>query len=151
MTLNNTPPRFSVAGGASGPAPTPQPSPPAPPQQAAAPAASSHPVAGRWSLTVVCPNVRRNPLLATAIDVTGPQFSARFSAGGQASGRLAGSRLALTVTFATAEGESLKGDLSLSQRDDAQFSGGGLVSGFGASTSGTVGGPDRLCTVTMTR
>ncbi|MGE0660603.1 MAG: serine/threonine-protein kinase [Reyranellaceae bacterium] len=152
VTLNNTPPRFSVAGGGAAPVQAA-----APQQQAAAPAptqsqaGAGYEFSGAWTLTLDCPTAMRRQLPPIGVAISGPRFSARFGSDGQASGQIADGRLALRLSFTTEIGESIKGELALNQRDGA-FSGGGLLTGFGAATyGGGGGGGDRQCMARMAR
>ena len=159
VTVNNTPPRFTVAGGAaSSPPATPSAQPPpaaaAPPQIAAASpsqASAGYEFAGTWTLTLDCPTAMRRQLPPISVAVSGPSFAARFGGDGQASGQIADGRLALRLSFTTEIGESIKGALVLNQRGGG-FSGGGLLTGFGAATyGGGGGGGDRQCQARMSR
>jgi len=157
VTVNNTPPRFSVAGGAasSPQAASPAPAPAARAVAAAAPpqpqASAGYEFAGTWTLTLDCPSAGQRQLPPISVAISGPRFSARIGSDGQASGQIADGRLALRLSFTTAIGESVKGELALNERSGA-FSGGGLLTGFGAAIyGGGGGGGDRQCQARMSR
>ena len=107
--------------------------------------------AGSWTLTLDCPAAMRRQLPPFNVVVPGPSFSTRFDSDGQAIGQIVDGRLALKISFTTSIGESVKGELVLNENDGV-FRGGGLLTGFGASTyGGGGGGSDRQCQATMLR
>jgi len=133
---------------ATAPAPAPVAAPaPAPSNQQAAiaPATPGFVYAGRWMMTIDCPNASNSPFAEFPVLIGGPSFTHRFYRDGSASGTISGAALSYQMTWTGREGNNVSGRLNLTARGPNQFGGGGIINGF------TRGNEDRPCTASMKR
>jgi serine/threonine protein kinase len=139
---------------ASAPAPAPAPAPaavaappaPAANQQAAnAPTNSGFVYAGRYGVTIDCPQVDQPPFAQYGTSISGPQFAWDFYRDGKGTGTITGDSMSYRISFTGRSGNTFTGSFSL-RATETGFRGSGIVSGFGPSRNG-----EKACPITFTK
>jgi serine/threonine protein kinase len=128
------------------PAPAPAanaaaPQPVAPPAPQVATAAPGFAYAGRYRITIDCPNVPIPPFQQHPALIQGPSFTTVFGRDGKGTGTISGTTMTYDMTFTSNRtGANFSGTFKLSAGDGG-FSGGGTVKGFDQ------GFPERSCPI----
>jgi serine/threonine protein kinase len=116
---------------------------PAPTQQAAVPAVPGFKYAGRYRVTIDCPQVDQPPFANYGTSIKDPNFSWHFYRDGQGTGVISGDSMNYQIRFTGRAGNTFTGKFSLRANGD-NFRGSGIVAGFGPQQTG-----ERACPITF--
>ncbi len=135
------------------PAPAPAAAPAAPPpaaapstqQAAVAPETPGFAYAGRYRVTIDCPQVDQPPFAQYGTSINGPQFSWDFYRDGKGTGTITGDSMSYRINFTGRSGNYFTGNFSL-RAAGSSFRGSGIVSGFGPNRTG-----EKACPISFDR
>ncbi|MDF3073274.1 MAG: hypothetical protein K0S54_941 [Alphaproteobacteria bacterium] len=115
-------------------------------QQAANdPSATGYAYAGRYGVTIDCPNVDSPPFAQYGTSISGPQFAWDFYRDGKGTGTITGDSMSYRINFTGRSGNAFTGSFSLKATADG-FRGSGIVSGFGPDRRG-----ERACPIVFNK
>ena len=104
-------------------------------QQAAAVAPPGFKYAGRYRVTIDCPQVDQPPFAQYGTSIRDAQFSWNFYRDGVGTGVISGDSMSYQIQFTGRSGNNFTGKFSLRASGD-NFQGSGIVTGFGPQRVG---------------